>query len=66
VVLAGERVERAAEGTAAVLAAFRATIEDGAEPLVPVRAAVSASLVGVAGAESLRRGSAPVPVPSLG
>jgi len=66
VVLAGERVERAAEGTAAVLAAVRATIEDGAEPLVPVRAAVSASLVGVAGAESLRRGSAPVPVPSLG
>src|SRR5882757_8505777 len=64
--LAGEPVERAAEGTAAVLAAFRATVEDGAEPLVPVRAAVAASLVGVAGAESLRRGSSPVPVPSLG
>ncbi|WP_051580290.1 Gfo/Idh/MocA family protein [Pseudonocardia acaciae] len=63
--LGGEPVERAAEGTVAVLAAFRDTIEHGAEPLVPVRAAVAASLVGVVGAESLRRGGEPVPVPSV-
>ncbi|MFI6506641.1 Gfo/Idh/MocA family protein [Streptosporangium sp. NPDC050855] len=62
-VLRGETVERAAEGTVLLLQAFRATVERGAPPLIPVRPAVAASLVGVAGAESLRNGSHPVPVP---
>jgi predicted dehydrogenase len=63
--LAGDAVDRAAEGTVRVLEAFRATIEKGAPPLVPVRPAVAASLVGVLGAESLAKGSVPVPVPDL-
>ncbi|PWJ09160.1 oxidoreductase [Streptomyces sp. NWU49] len=63
--LAGEPVAREAEGTVAVLRAFRATMERGEPPLVPVRPAVAASLVGVAGAESLADGSRPVPVPVM-
>ncbi|PDP88134.1 oxidoreductase [Glycomyces fuscus] len=63
--LDGAPVERGAEGTVRLLRGFRDTVEHGAEPLVPVRAAVAASLVGVAGAESLARGSRPVPVPVL-
>ncbi|WP_281179772.1 Gfo/Idh/MocA family protein [Nocardia grenadensis] len=60
-----EPVDRMAEGTVAVLEGFRATVERGTPPLIPVRPAVAASLVGVAGAESLARGSAPVPVPDV-
>ncbi|MFI1314825.1 Gfo/Idh/MocA family protein [Streptomyces albidoflavus] len=63
--LAGEPVARAVEGTVRVLRAFRATMERGEPPLVPVRPAVAASLVGVAGAESLANGSRPVPVPAV-
>ncbi|MEU5139203.1 Gfo/Idh/MocA family oxidoreductase [Streptomyces sp. NPDC021139] len=63
--LAGESVARGAEGTVRVLRAFRATMEHGEPPLVPVRPAVAASLVGVAGAESLANGSRPVPVPVM-
>ncbi|MEV6000934.1 Gfo/Idh/MocA family oxidoreductase [Streptomyces griseomycini] len=63
--LAGEPVARGAEGTVRVLRAFRATMEHGEPPLVPVRPAVAASLVGVAGAESLANGSRPVPVPVM-
>ncbi|GAA3688444.1 hypothetical protein GCM10022224_062360 [Nonomuraea antimicrobica] len=63
--LAGETVERAAEGTVLLLQGFRATIERGEPPLIPVRPAVAASLVGVAGAESLKNGSRPIPVPDL-
>ncbi|MGX2996129.1 Gfo/Idh/MocA family protein [Streptomyces sp. JNUCC 64] len=58
-------VERRAEGTALLLRAFRDTVEHGAPPLVPVRDAVAASLVGVAGARSLAEGSRPVPVPDV-
>ncbi|OKI85047.1 oxidoreductase [Streptomyces sp. CB02414] len=63
IALAGQPVARGAEGTVRVLCAFRATMEHGEPPLVPVRPAVAASLVGVAGAESLAFGSRPVPVP---
>lgn len=66
IVLGGETVDRAAEGTALVVQGFRETVEQGAPPLIPVRPAVAASLVGVAGAESLRNGSRPVPVPEPG
>jgi predicted dehydrogenase len=66
VLLDGEAVERAAEGTVLVLGAFRDTIIDAAPPLVPVRPAVAASLVGVLGAQSLANGSCPVPVPQVG
>ncbi|WP_436774073.1 Gfo/Idh/MocA family protein [Yinghuangia sp. YIM S09857] len=61
----GVEIERRAEGTVRLLQGFRATVEDGAPPLVPVRPAVAASLVGVAGAESLASGSGPVPVPDF-
>ncbi|MGH3243004.1 MAG: Gfo/Idh/MocA family protein [Spirillospora sp.] len=61
--LDGEPLERGAEGTVLVLQGFQATVERGEPPLIPVRPAVAASLVGVAGAESLRDGSRPVPVP---
>ncbi|MFI6865445.1 Gfo/Idh/MocA family protein [Nocardia sp. NPDC050406] len=61
----GEPIDRMAEGTVAILEAFRATVERGAPPLVPVRAAVAASLVGVAGADSLAKGSQPVSVPDV-
>ncbi|RCV57470.1 oxidoreductase [Marinitenerispora sediminis] len=63
--LNGTTVERTAEGTVLLLQAFQATMERGEPPLVGVRAAVAASLVGVAGAQSLRNGSRPVPVPEL-
>ncbi|MFF7247027.1 Gfo/Idh/MocA family protein [Embleya sp. NPDC008237] len=63
--LDGATVERAAEGTVLLLQGFRATVEQGAPPLIPVRPAVAASLVGVAGAQSLRTGSQPVPVPNF-
>jgi hypothetical protein len=53
------------EGTALVLTGFRATLEDGHPPLVPLRAALDASLVGAAAAESLARGSMPVAVPRV-
>lgn len=61
----GEPIDRMAEGTVAILEGFRATVDRGAPPLVPVRAAVAASLVGVAGAESLTKGSQPVSVPDV-
>lgn len=64
-IFAGEPVERHAEGTARVIEGFRATVEDGAPPLVPVRPAVAASLTGTAGAVSLAEGSRPVPVPNV-
>ncbi|ADB33052.1 oxidoreductase domain protein [Kribbella flavida DSM 17836] len=61
----GRPVDRGAEGTVLLLEGFRDTAERGEPPLVPVRAAVEASLVGVAGAESLRSGSRPVAMPDL-
>jgi hypothetical protein len=63
VLLGGERVPRMDEGSARVVAAFRATIERGDPPLVPVVPAIEASLVGLAGAESLAQGSRPVALP---
>jgi predicted dehydrogenase len=63
--LGGEPVRRHDEATVLLLRAFRDTVEAGAPPLVPVRQAVAASLVGVAGAESLARGSSPVDVPEV-
>lgn len=60
-----EPIDRMAEGTVVVLEGFRATVEHGAPPLIPVRPAVAASLVGVAGAESLLTGSGPVHVPDV-
>ncbi|WP_433192895.1 Gfo/Idh/MocA family protein [Nocardia sp. CA-107356] len=60
-----EPIDRMAEGTVAVLEGFRATVERGIPPLIPVRPAVAASLVGVAGAESLAKGSGPVLVPDV-
>ncbi|MBA0051018.1 Gfo/Idh/MocA family oxidoreductase [Streptomyces sp. AJS327] len=61
----GRLVERAEEGTALVVEAFRDTLLEGAPPRVGVRQAVAASLVGVAGGRSLERGSVPVPVPDV-
>ncbi|TDC84770.1 Gfo/Idh/MocA family oxidoreductase [Actinomadura sp. 7K507] len=61
----GKAVERGAEGDVLLLEGFRATVEKGEPPLVPVRAAVAASLVGVAGATSLNEGSRPVRVPDV-
>lgn len=61
----GTSVEPKAEGTVRILEGFRACVEQGAPPLVPVGPAVAASLVGVAGARSLRNGSCPVPIPNL-
>lgn len=63
--LDGQPVERQAEGTVRVLQGFRATVERGRPPLIPVRPAVAASLVGTAGAESLKNGSRPVRVPDF-
>lgn len=60
-----EPVDPMAEGTVALLEGFHAAVEHGAAPLIPVRPAVAASLVGVAGAESLARGSQPVLVPDV-
>lgn len=59
----GAVVEPEAEGTVRILEGFRACVTDGGSPLVPVRPAVAASLVGVAGARSLRNGSRPEPMP---
>lgn len=63
--LSGLEVSRAEEGTALVMAAFRDTVVAGAEPRVPVRAAVAASLVGVLAADSLRDGGRPVRLPDV-
>ncbi|TNM29091.1 Gfo/Idh/MocA family protein [Streptomyces sedi] len=62
VLLDGTEVEREREATVLLLQGWRDTVERGRPPLVPVRQAVAASLVGVAGARSLREGSRPVPV----
>ncbi|MFE1360887.1 Gfo/Idh/MocA family protein [Streptomyces harbinensis] len=62
-ILAGRPVARRDEGTVRILQGFRATVEGGAPPLIPVRPAVAASLAGVAGARSLENGSQPVRVP---
>lgn len=64
-ILDGEAIERRDEGTVRILQGFKATVERGEPPLVPVRPAVAASLVGVAGAESLATGSRPVPMPDF-
>ncbi|MEV4152390.1 Gfo/Idh/MocA family oxidoreductase [Nocardia salmonicida] len=61
----GTLVEPKAEGTVRILQGFRACVEEGAPPLVPIGPAVAASLVGVAGARSLRDGSRPVSMPNL-
>ncbi|MFD3426986.1 Gfo/Idh/MocA family protein [Nocardia fluminea] len=61
----GTLVEPKAQGTVRILEGFRACVVEGAPPLVPVGPAVAASLVGVAGARSLRNGSCPVPMPNL-
>ncbi|MDI6411199.1 Gfo/Idh/MocA family oxidoreductase [Streptomyces albus] len=64
-VLRGETVVPMEAGTALVAEAFWRTVTEGAAPRVPVRAAVAASLVGVAAARSLARGSVPCPVPRV-
>lgn len=61
----GQTVARHAEGTVRILQGFLATVAHGTPPLVPVRPAVAGSLVGTAGAESLRNGSRPVRVPDF-
>lgn len=61
----GTLVEPKAEGTVRILQGFRACVEEGAPPLVPIGPAVAASLVGVVGARSLREGSRPVSMPNL-
>ncbi|ALL76978.1 oxidoreductase [Pseudonocardia sp. EC080610-09] len=61
----GDRDEPGSAGTVGVLEAFRACLDDGAPPLVPVRAAVDASLVGVVAAGSLAAGGTPVAVPRI-
>ncbi|KAB8167276.1 gfo/Idh/MocA family oxidoreductase [Streptomyces sp. 3MP-14] len=61
----GAVVEREREATVLLLEGWRATVAEGRPPLVPVRPAVAASLVGVAGAVSLAEGSRPVPVPDV-
>lgn len=63
--VAGATVSRMEEGTARVVEAFRRTVTEGAPPRVPVRTAVAASLVGVAGARSLAEGSVPVRMPDI-
>ncbi|WP_344561485.1 Gfo/Idh/MocA family oxidoreductase [Streptomyces axinellae] len=63
--LYGEVVEPGEVGTARVVEAFWRTVTEGAPPRVPVRAAVAASLVGVAGARSLAEGSRPVALPDV-
>ncbi|SNT59671.1 Predicted dehydrogenase [Actinomadura meyerae] len=63
--LDGREVDRRDEGTVRILQGFKGTVERGEPPLIPVRPAVAASLVGVAGAESLKNGSRPVPVPDF-
>ncbi|MFI5718066.1 Gfo/Idh/MocA family protein [Nocardia sp. NPDC051750] len=63
--LDGATVEPKAVGTVRVLEGFRATVEYGEPPLIPVRPAVAASLVGILGAQSLRNNSHPTPIPDL-
>ena len=63
--LGGGPVDRMEEGTALIVEAFRRTVVEGAPPRVPVRPAVAASLVGVAGARSLAQGSVPVRMPDV-
>lgn len=63
--LDGTVIEPKAEGTVRILQGFRASVEYGAPPLIPVRDAVAASLVGTVGARSLRENSRPVPMPDL-
>lgn len=63
--LDGTLVEPKAEGTVRVLEGFRASVERGEPPLIPVQHAVAASLVGVVGAQSLRDNSHPTPMPDL-
>ncbi|WP_369207156.1 Gfo/Idh/MocA family protein [Streptomyces sp. PU-14G] len=60
--LYGRPVDPMDVGTALVVDAFWRTVTQGAPPRVGVRAAVAASLVGVAGARSLAAGAVPVPV----
>lgn len=64
-VLDGQEIERHNEGTVRILAGFKATVERGEPPLIPVRPAVAASLVGVAGAQSLKNNSQPAPIPDF-
>mgnify|MGYP000389094238 CR=1 FL=1 len=64
-VVAGQKLDPGAEGTVRVLLAFRATLDEGAPPLVPVRPAVAASLVGVVASQSLNDGGRPVAVPEI-
>ncbi|MDT0265243.1 Gfo/Idh/MocA family oxidoreductase [Streptomyces sp. DSM 44915] len=61
----GTPVDRAREATVLLLQGWRATVTEGRPPLLPVRPAVAASLVGVVGARSLAEGSRPVPVPDV-
>lgn len=61
----GTPVEPKAEGTVRILEGFRACVEHGAKPLVPVEQAIAASLVGVVGARSLHEGSRPIEMPKL-
>ncbi|GAA2098272.1 hypothetical protein GCM10009801_69230 [Streptomyces albiaxialis] len=63
--LAGGPVDPMEAGTALIVEGFRRTVVEGAPPRVPVRAAVAASLVGVAGARSLAEGSVPVRMPDV-
>ncbi|MEV0370119.1 hypothetical protein AB0I10_09875 [Streptomyces sp. NPDC050636] len=53
------------EGTALVADAFRACMEEGAAPRVPVRQAVAASLVGTSAAVSPAEGGRAVAVPDV-
>ncbi|TJZ45999.1 Gfo/Idh/MocA family oxidoreductase [Streptomyces piniterrae] len=58
-------VPRHDEGTALIADAFRACMEEGAAPRVPVRPAVAASLVGTSAAVSLAEGGRAVAVPDV-
>ena len=61
----GEVVDPGEAGTARVVEAFWRTVTEGRRHRGPVRAAVAASLVGVAGARSLAEGSRPVALPDV-
>lgn len=61
----GSLIEPRNEGTVRILEGFRACVEEGRSPLVPVLPAVAASLVGIAGARSLRKNSRPTPMPDF-
>ncbi|MEU8896110.1 Gfo/Idh/MocA family oxidoreductase [Nocardia sp. NPDC048505] len=58
-------IDRMAEGTVVILQGFRSTVTQGSPPLIPVRPAVAAALVGIAGAESLSQGSNPITIPDI-